>query len=387
VNRSKGIPAYLVIDMTTQNVEVVRLDTGIKYTTAEHFSRNLYRYIRFRYPTYMFETPSFEIDDSGNPYWICSRKIKTIGLFGGEDVGGAVLVNAETGECTYYDIKSVPEWVDHVYNADLIVRQYDYYGRYHNGFINSILGQKDVRVTTSGYNYIALNDDVFMYTGVTSVTSDESNIGFILSNQRTKETRYYSCAGAEEYSAMQSAEGIVQQMSYVSTFPILLNISGEPTYFMSLKDNAGLVKTYAMVNMKQYQIVATGTTLQTCETAYIQQLVQNKIISGDAGAAVTASGSASGKVAEIRSAVLDGNTYYFIRLENDAVFYAVSASSCREAVTLSVGDEIEITYTAADGKPSIIDAYSITIGGKTSVVEQTDNGSAGGTADNAGAAG
>lgn len=202
VNRSKGIPAYLVIDMTTQNVEVVRLDTGIKYTTAEHFSRNLYRYIRFRYPTYMFETPSFEIDDSGNPYWICSRKIKTIGLFGGEDVGGAVLVNAETGECTYYDIKSVPEWVDHVYNADLIVRQYDYYGRYHNGFINSILGQKDVRVTTSGYNYIALNDDVFMYTGVTSVTSDESNIGFILSNQRTKETRYYSCAGAEEYSAM-----------------------------------------------------------------------------------------------------------------------------------------------------------------------------------------
>jgi hypothetical protein len=387
VNRSKGIPAYLVIDMTTQNVEVVRLDTGIKYTTAEHFSRNLYRYIRFRYPTYMFETPSFEIDDSGNPYWICSRKIKTIGLFGGEDVGGAVLVNAETGECTYYDIKSVPEWVDHVYNADLIVRQYDYYGRYHNGFINSILGQKDVRVTTSGYNYIALNDDVFMYTGVTSVTSDESNIGFILSNQRTKETRYYSCAGAEEYSAMQSAEGIVQQMSYVSTFPILLNISGEPTYFMSLKDNAGLVKTYAMVNMKQYQIVATGTTLQTCETAYIQQLVQNKIISGDAGAAVTASGSASGKVAEIRSAVLDGNTYYFIRLENDAVFYAVSASSCREAVTLSVGDEIEITYTAADGKPSIIDAYSITIGGKTSVVEQTDNGSAGGTADNAGTAG
>lgn len=176
-------------------------------------------------------------------------------------------------------------------------------------------------------------------------------------------------------------------MSYVSTFPILLNISGEPTYFMSLKDNAGLVKTYAMVNMKQYQIVATGTTLQTCETAYIQQLVQNKIISGDAGAAVTASGSASGKVAEIRSAVLDGNTYYFIRLENDAVFYAVSASSCREAVTLSVGDEIEITYTAADGKPSIIDAYSITIGGKTSVVEQTDNGSAGGTADNAGTAG
>ena len=371
-NRSSGIPAYIVIDMTTQNVEVVRLNTGIKYTTAEHFSRNLYRYIRFKYPTYMFESPSFEIDDDGNPYWICSREVKKIGLFGGEDIGGAVLVNAETGECTYYDISEVPEWVDHVYNADLIMRQYDYYGRYHNGFINSILGQKDVRVTTSGYNYIAINDDVYMYTGITSVTSDESNIGFILSNQRTKETRYYSCAGAEEYSAMESAEGIVQQMSYVSTFPILLNISGEPTYFMALKDNAGLVKMYAMVNMEQYQIVATGTTLQACETAYIQQLVQNKIISGDEGGAVAASGSVSGKVAEIRSAVLDGNTYYFIRLDGDTAFYTVSAASCEAAVTLNVGDEIEITYTPGTENTSIIDAYSIIIGGQQTVVAAPD---------------
>ena len=199
-NRSEGLPAYLIIDMVTQNVEVVRLDEGMKYTTAEHFSRNLYRHLRFAYPTYMFEEPVFEINEDGTPYWVCAKKEKTIGLFGGTDNHGAVLVNAITGESEYYE--EPPAWVDHVYSAELIIEQYDYYGQYHNGFWNSIFGQRDVTVTTDGYNYLAEGDDVYLYTGVTSVGGDESNIGFLLSNQRTKETKYYPCAGATEYSAM-----------------------------------------------------------------------------------------------------------------------------------------------------------------------------------------
>ena len=255
-NRSEGLPAYLIIDMVTQNVEVVRLEQGIRYTTAEHFGRNLYRYLQFHYPTYIFDKPAFEIDEDGDPYWVCPRIRKTIGLFGGTDINGAVLVNAVTGEHQYYDAKDVPDWVDHVYTADLIVQQYDYHGTYIHGFINSLFGQRDVTVTTDGYNYIAIGDDVYMYTGITSVVSDQSNIGFILSNQRTKETRFYSVAGAEEYSAMDSARGQVQQMNYTATFPLLLNIADQPSYFMALKDAAGLVKMYAMVNVSQYQIVA-----------------------------------------------------------------------------------------------------------------------------------
>ena len=173
--------------------------------------------------------------------------MKTIGLFGGTDIQGAVLVNAVTGESQYYE--EVPNWVDHVYDANLIMEQYDYYGMYHNGFINSIFGQRDVTHTTEGYNYIAIGDDVYMYTGVTSVTSDQSNIGFILSNQRTKETHFYSVAGATEASAQASAMSQVQQMRYVATFPLLLNIADQPTYFMSLKGEDGLVKMYAMVNV------------------------------------------------------------------------------------------------------------------------------------------
>ena len=204
-NHGDGIPAYMRIDMRTQEVTVVRLDEGIKYSPSEYFGHDLTRHLRFNYPTVMFGETNFEIDDSGTPYWIASVVKKKIGLFSGTDVSGAILVNAVTGDTEYFAIEDVPSWVDRVYSADLLVSQYNYYGRYHNGFWNSLFGQSDCTTTTTGYNFIAQDNDVWIYTGITSVTGDRGNIGFILVNQRTKEARYYSCAGAEEYSAMSSA--------------------------------------------------------------------------------------------------------------------------------------------------------------------------------------
>lgn len=368
-NRSEGLPAYLIVDMVTQNVEVVRLSDGMKYTTAEHFGRNLYRYLRFNYPTYIFDTPTFEIDDSGVPYWVCSRIVKKVGLFGGTDIQGAVLVNAITGENQYYE--EVPQWVDRVYSADIIMQQYDYYGQYHKGFFNSLFGQKDVTVTTQGYNYLAMNDDVYMYTGITSVTSDESNIGFILNNQRTKETKFYSIAGAEEYSAMSSAEGQVQQMKYQATFPLLLNIADQPTYFMALKDDAGLVKMYAMVNVQQYQIVATGQTVAECEVNYRKMLANNKLIDdSQAKVAEPEKDTVSGTVAEIRTAVISGNSLYFFRLQGGNVYYSVSAADDTNAVVVNVGDRVSIVYDA-QGTGNIIQAYSI---GSAGTASQEQNG-------------
>ena len=346
-NRSEGLPAYLIIDMVTQNVEVVRLDEGMKYTTAEHFSRNLYRHLRFAYPTYMFEEPVFEIDEDGTPYWVCAKKEKTIGLFGGTDNHGAVLVNAVTGESEYYE--EPPAWVDHVYSAELIIEQYDYYGMYHNGFWNSIFGQRDVTVTTDGYNYLAEGDDVYLYTGVTSVGGDESNIGFLLSNQRTKETKYYPCAGATEYSAMDSAEGQVQNLRYNATFPLLLNIAEQPTYFMALKDASELVKMYAMVNVNQYQIVATGATVADCEANYRQMLLKNSLISNDQSEIDIASDAeldqTRGVIDDIRSAVIEGTSVYYLRFEGEDTFTVyVSAATVPLAPLLNVGDEIIVYW-------------------------------------------
>ena len=356
-NRSEGLPAYLIIDMVTQEAEVVRLDEGMKYTTAEHFGRNLYRHLRFQFPTMMFAEPVFEIDDEGTPYWVCSRVVKTIGLFGGTDIQGAVLVNAITGESTYYE--EVPNWVDRVYASDLIMQQYDYYGLYQNGFLNSIFGQRDVTQTTDGYNYIAINDDVYMYTGVTSVTSDQSNIGFLLSNQRTKETFFYPVAGATEASAQASAQSQVQQMRYVATFPLLLNIADQPTYFMSLKGDDGLVKMYAMVNVQQYQIVETGQTVADCEANYRRALAENGLIdNGEAKVPDTEHAEATGVLAEIRTAVMEGNSYYFLRLEGQDVFYTVNAADSPIAVILNVGDEVSIAYTPGE-EGSILSGVSV----------------------------
>lgn len=361
-NRSEGLPAYVMVNMVTQKADVIRLPEGqgVKYSPSEPLNRNIARHLRFQYPTFMFGTPVFEVDDQGNPWWIAPKIVKTIGLFGGTDINGAVMVNAITGESQYYE--EVPNWVDNVYNPALIAQQYDYHGTLVHGFINSVFGQRDVKVTTRDSNYIALNDDVYMYTGITSATSDQSNLGFLLSNQRTKETKYYTAPGATEQSAMNSAMGVVQDLGYTATFPLLLNISGEPTYFIPLKDKTQLVKMYAMVNVEQYQIVATDTTVSGCEQKYISLLAEKGITLPEALPQTTA----SGVIAELRSAVLDGNTYYFIRLENEEIFYSISAAKNNVAVILNVGDTVTIEHApAGEGVPSsILSGYSVTLNQK-----------------------
>ena len=354
-NRGEGLPAYVLVDMVTQEAQVVRLEEGMKYSFSEPLNRNIMRHLRFQYPTFMFSTPRFEIDEDGQPWWIAPRVVKTIGLFGGTDIQGAVLCNAITGESQYYD--EVPSWVDNLYTPALIMQQYDYYGTLVNGFINSIFGQKDVTVTTEGYNYIAINDDVYVYTGVTSANSDQSNLGFLLSNQRTKETIFYDAPGATEAAAQASAEGVVQDLGYTATFPLLINVAGQPTYFIPLQDNTLLVKSYAMVNVAQYQLVATGSTVAQCEQQYIRMLTDKGLTEEEEVPQTTA----QGVVAEIRSAVLNGNTYYYVRLEEENVFYSLSAVENPTAVILNVGDQVTIEHEMAEDTTAILQGYSLSI--------------------------
>lgn len=280
-NTGSGIPAYMVVDMVTQEVTVQRIPEGIRYSPSEYFFRYVDRYLRFRYPTLMFTDINFEIDEEGRPWWVGSVVTKRIGLFGGEDVIGAVLLDAVTGESTYYDAADIPTWVDRVYTADLIMQQYNYYGRYLNGFINSLLSQTGLH---RHHRRLQLHRPERRRLGVHrhhQRGGDQSNIGFILVNQRTKEAKYYAIAGATEYSAMDSAQGAVQQYSYQATFPLLLNIHGQPTYFMALKDASNLVKMYAMVNVQQYQIVSTGATVALAETNYLKNLAEASILPED----------------------------------------------------------------------------------------------------------
>lgn len=346
-NQKNGIPAYIRIDMATQNAECVKLEEGIKYSRSEYFNRYIYRHLRFQYPTYIFaDQIFFEIDDEGTPFWICPVKKFNIGLFGGQTIGRVVICNAITGECVDYAVEDVPQWVDKVYQAELLIELYDYHGTLVRGYFNSILGQKDCLQTTNGYNYIAMDDDVWVYSGVTSVSGDQSNVGFVLMNQRTMETRFYTIEGAIEDSAMSSAEGQVQNLGYQATFPLLLNISGEPTYFMALKDAAGLVKKYAMVNIQKYQWVAIGDTVKECRKEYTKLLSTNGISSSAGGE----DKAAEGVIDTFRVVVIDGTSRVYFTIEGyDEIFDVdLSLEETLDIVKYKEGDAIAIRYVEGD---------------------------------------
>lgn len=340
-NRKDGIPAYITVDMTTQETELVKLEDGIKYSDSEYFMRDLKRALRFKYPTKIFDNISFEIDDDGVPYWVASVVDYKIGFWSGSDIDGAVLMNAQTGESVYYKLDKIPTWVDQIFDSDMVLKQMSYNGKYRSGFFNSVFGQRGVLQPTDGYNYLAMNDDVFLYTGMTSVTSDESNVGFVLINLRTKETKFYSIPGAEEYSAMSSAEGQVQHLKYTSTFPLLLNVSDRPTYFMSLKDDAGLVKMYAFVDVNQYQIVGTGNSVESARSDYITKLKNENVteISEENNSEIT------GTVENIGSAVVDGNTVYYIKLEENETVYTALITKSDFLPFIKKGDKISVTVS------------------------------------------
>lgn len=340
-NKDGGIPYYISIDMATQKTELVELPDGMKYSPSEYFGRDLKRHIRFKYPTKMFENLSFEIDDNGAPYWVMSYYDYTIGLFGGKDISGVILVNAVTGEMQEYSIDEVPQWIDLAYSADLLIKQADNWGTYKNGYLNSLFAQKDVVVTTEGYNYIALDDDVWLYTGITSVVADESNIGFILINMRTKEARTYMINGAEEYSAMESAQGQIQEKSYSATFPILMNVADRPTYFMSLKDNAGLVKSYAFVSVAEYQIVGVGESIASAKSEYLALLGVSDTDSGNENTGNIT--EVSGVIQAIESAVVSNNSVYYIKLQDKDGIYKASISLSDILPFLAAGDNVTLS--------------------------------------------
>lgn len=335
-NRKDGITGYIKVNSVTGESTLQRTDKGLKYMRSAYFNDNLRRKLRFDYPTLIFGEKTFEIDDNNNPYWIVPvLKYKGVGLR--KEVSDVIIFNPVDGKSTKYKVEDVPSWVDHVYSSELIIEQVNDWGRYKNGFINSVFGQKGVVATTEGYNYLIKDEDVYMTTGITSAVSDESNVGFILTNLRTKETKFYEVPGAEEYSAMDSAMGQVQQMDYKATFPILINLNNKPTYIISLKDAAGLVKMYAFVDLVDYQKVTVTDSSKGIEVAARNYL----------GSDVDQTRERLEKIIEIKSInnyIIDGNTYlYIIDINNDK--YKVNLKVNENILPfIKVRDQLSIVY-------------------------------------------
>ena len=368
-NRDTGIPAYVVVNMSTQDTQIVRLDDPIYYSDSDPFFNNVDRHVQLTHPFYIFGEKSFEIDDDGRPYWIYPVIDYTVGLFGGETVSRVVLCDASSGECQDLAIDEVPQWVDRAYPAELLIQQYNWSGSLSGGWINSWLGQSGVKQTTPGtdgqlgYNYIAKDDDVWVYSGVTSATADNSIIGFVLINQRTAESKFFAVAGATEESAMSSAEGQVQNLKYEATFPLLINVDNQPTYFMALKDNAGLVKKYAMIDIQRYQNVAVGDTLEETEKSYKKLLRANGVAVDDGSSSTKSDSSATGTISLISPVVLDGNSHYYVMLNGDDTLYDCPIATVTDIVRYKEGDSVTLNFTSGGG--NLVTVESVTSGSST----------------------
>lgn len=348
-NRSEGIPHYVLVDMVTGEADLVDLDKTIRYSHSGLLNDDITRHIFLRYPTTLFERPAFEVDEEGHPYYIAPIVKRQFSFLGSKDVVGAFIVDATTGDIIKYDLEDIPDWVDRVFPADMVMAQINYNGQFQSGYWNSVITKRGVIQNAEGYNYLVMDDDLYLYTGLTSVSSDESNIGFLLVNSRTKESYRYNISTATEWSAMESAEGSVQEKEYQSTFPLLFNMNGKPVYQLSLKDSAGLIKLYAFVDALNYQRVGVGDTLQLAWNAYNGGAV---IITDedDSGEPVVTE-SVSGVISLIEAVVINGETTYYFTLDNNnEIVYTAKVSLYDRLPFLKAGDSIAIEVQSTDVK-------------------------------------
>lgn len=366
-NSGKGVPGYVMVDPVNNTAEYVKLEKPLKYVDSGYFGDDLMRKLRFSYPTKIFDGfMSFEIDEDGDPYFIISCLEPKIFPFGAMDVSEVIIFDPCTGESEIYAVEDAPEWawVDAVFSGGLAEQKYNWHGTLSGGFWNSIIGNKNCKQTTDDFGYIVIGDDVWYFTGVTSVTSDESNIGFIISNARTGEYKYYPIVGAEEYSAMRAAEGEVQEKGYVASFPSLINVKGQATYIMVLKDAGGLVKLYALVNVEQYGIVATGSTQAEAMKAYKALLVQNGIIEGGSSALPEDEvKSVEGEITDIKTVTVGGNTVFYITVGELRLRGTVEVADGKyineDLIFASVGDNVKVDYAVSEDGANVIKTFTL----------------------------
>lgn len=352
-NRNSGVPGYVQVNPVNSEAKYVKLTKPMKYVPSAYFNYNLQRHVQLTYPTKIISGYKFEVDDDGNPYYICPTMTARVGLFGGIDVNGVIICDPIDGECKYYAIGDCPSWVDSVYDGHLLTKKYNWHGMLSGGYINSIIGQKGCKQATDDFGYKIIGDDVWVYTGVTSANGDQSNIGFVMMNQRTSEARYYQVSGAEEHSAMSAAEGEVQEKGYKASFPSLINVSGTPTYIMVLKDAGGLVKLYAMVNVEQYNIVATATS----QTKVFEEY---KTLLASDGKLETEENDLKEDTITVQSVEYidsDDGTMGYIKDTNHQV-YKQAFKEDESLIRISAGDVLHVKYQPMDNEIHLLQEFS-----------------------------
>jgi len=342
----QGTNGYVMVNACNErDVKLVQEINGkkvfIKYQSEAFFFDNLERYIYFHGYFHVGLTDySFEIDDAGTPYWVVTKFQKTIG-FSGDEANGVLIVNAQTGEIKEYSIADTPKWVDRIQPGEFIETQLNDWGNYIKGFWN-FSNENKLRITEPVSMVYGEDNNAYWYTGLTSVGSDESTVGFALINTRSKKAVWYKQSGATENAAQNSAKGKVQEKGYYASLPIPYNINNIPTYVMTLKDNGGLVKMYAMVAIEDYTIVGVGNTLREALMAYKNAFNQsgNKLTTKSK----TEKNIIKSVITRINGDVKNGNTYYYFTLRNLPKVFIGSSQISNDFPLTTLGDSVYVTF-------------------------------------------
>lgn len=346
LNNKQGTTGYVMVSATNErDVKLVQEVNGkpifLKYQREAYFGSNLHRYLYFNgFNTVGLTDFSFEIDDAGTPFWVVTKYKKQVG-FSGNDATGVVIVNAQSGEIKEYNIKNTPTWVDRIQPISFIKNQLNDWGEYVNGYWN-FSNQNKLQITEDLTLVYGNDNKSYWYTGITSVGKDESAVGFVLVDTRTKETTFYKQSGATEFAAQSSAQGKVQEKGFTASLPIPYNINNIPTYVMTLKDNGGLVKMYAMVSISDYTIVGTGNTMREALTAY-------KTAFNSSGSKINVDSKSAKKVIEsvvvrIQNDVKNGNSFYYFTVKDYPNIFVGSSQISNQLPITEVGDKIKISF-------------------------------------------
>lgn len=355
ITNLNGTNGYIMVSATNpQDVRLVQNLDGkqikIVYQEDAYFLQDLHRHIYLNgVVNYGMTEFTFEIDDNGRPYWVVSLYEHKIGYGGGNAVGTAI-VDAQTGKVKVYSIEDTPEWVDRIQPESFVVDQIRDWGLYVNGFLNSVITEEGVLLPSEGTSLVYGNDGKsYWYTGITSSGSDESTVGFMLVDSRTKEAKFYMQTGATEVAAMTTAEGRVQEKEYQATYPVMYNILGKPTYVLGLKDKAGLVKMVAFVSVEDYSMIGLGETKQEAYKNYKEVLEsEGNNIQIDKNEDLQ---TIEGTVSRISQDIKEGNATYYLTLSSnkELIFTATSKVSDELPLTM-VGDKVVISYDKTDSK-------------------------------------
>jgi hypothetical protein len=345
-NNKEGTAGYVMVSATNErDVKLVQniaeKPIKIKYQQGAFFQSDIHRHLYFNgFATTGLADFSFEIDDSGKPFWIITRFIKKVG-FSGNDATGVIVVDAQSGAIREYNITNTPTWVDRIQPISFIEDQLNDWGEYVHGYFNFSNANK-LQITEGLTLVYGQNNNSYWYTGLTSVGKDESAVGFVLVDTRTKATTFYKQGGATEFAAQSSAQGKVQEKGYNASLPIPYNINNIPTYVMTLKDNGGLVKMFAMVAISDYTIVGVGNTMRETLTSFknVYNMADNKINPNS----VSNKRTLKTVVNRIQNDVKNGNSFYYFTVRDyPNIFVGSSQLSSQLPVTI-VGDSITISF-------------------------------------------